>query len=107
MLQKQRSQFLFVSLPRHTYMQSPRDLLVLYGSETGCAEDVAERIGRQARRRRFRVRVVAMDDYDKVKHRHMHGVHFITCLTCRTCSLRRNWWSLCVLPRDKARNLTI
>ncbi|KAJ8655971.1 hypothetical protein O0I10_008411 [Lichtheimia ornata] len=46
-------------------MQSPRDLLVLYGSETGCAEDVAERIGRQARRRRFRVRVVAMDDYDK------------------------------------------
>ena len=47
-------------------MQSPRDLLILYGSETGCAEDVAERIGRQARRRRFRVRVVAMDDYDKV-----------------------------------------
>ena len=46
--------------------QSVRDLLVLFGSETGCAEDVAERIGRQARRRRFRARVIAMDDYDKV-----------------------------------------
>ncbi|KAI8144941.1 hypothetical protein BJV82DRAFT_606828 [Fennellomyces sp. T-0311] len=45
--------------------QSHRDLLILFGSETGCAEDVAERIGRQARRRRFRARVVAMDDYDK------------------------------------------
>ena len=46
--------------------QSYHDLLVLFGSETGCAEDVAERIGRQARRKRFRTRVVAMDDYDKV-----------------------------------------
>ncbi|KAI9316606.1 hypothetical protein BX666DRAFT_2019230 [Dichotomocladium elegans] len=46
-------------------MQSNRDLLILFGSETGCAEDVAERIGRQARRRRFRARVLAMDNYDK------------------------------------------
>lgn len=43
-----------------------RDLLVLFGSETGSAEDVAERIGRQARKRRFRTRVVAMDEYDQV-----------------------------------------
>ena len=50
--------------------QSYHDLLVLFGSETGCAEDVAERIGRQARRRRFRTRVIAMDDYDKVNEFH-------------------------------------
>lgn len=43
-----------------------RDLLVLFGSETGSAEDVAERIGRQARKRRFRTRVVAMDEYGQV-----------------------------------------
>ncbi|KAI8393659.1 uncharacterized protein BYT42DRAFT_551807 [Radiomyces spectabilis] len=44
-----------------------RSLLILYGSETGSAQDVAENIGRQARRRRFRIRVLAMDDYDKLQ----------------------------------------
>jgi hypothetical protein len=32
-------------------------LLVLYGSQTGTAEDVAERVGREARRRFIRARV--------------------------------------------------
>ncbi|XP_077492662.1 NADPH-dependent diflavin oxidoreductase 1-like isoform X2 [Amblyomma americanum] len=40
-----------------------RRFLVLYGSQTGTARDVAERIGRQARRYRFSVSVLAMDDY--------------------------------------------
>ncbi|KAK8771991.1 hypothetical protein V5799_024763 [Amblyomma americanum] len=40
-----------------------RRFLVLYGSQTGTAQDVAERIGRQARRYRFSVSVLAMDDY--------------------------------------------
>lgn len=35
----------------------------MYGSQTGTAEDVAERIGRQARRYRFAVSVMAMNDY--------------------------------------------
>ncbi|XP_028664663.1 NADPH-dependent diflavin oxidoreductase 1 [Erpetoichthys calabaricus] len=39
-------------------------LLVLYGSQTGTAQDTAERIGRQAQRRCFRVRVEALDSYD-------------------------------------------
>lgn len=43
-----------------------RSLLILFGSETGCAQDVAENLARQARRRHFKTRVVAMDDYDKV-----------------------------------------
>ncbi|KAI7901704.1 uncharacterized protein BX663DRAFT_513736 [Cokeromyces recurvatus] len=42
-----------------------RSLVILYGSETGCAQDVAENLGRQARRRHFKTKVVAMDDYDK------------------------------------------
>ncbi|KAI8089420.1 uncharacterized protein BX664DRAFT_332981 [Halteromyces radiatus] len=42
-----------------------RRLTILYGSETGCALDVAETLSRQARRRRFKVRVIAMDDYDR------------------------------------------
>ncbi|SAM07014.1 hypothetical protein [Absidia glauca] len=44
-----------------------RSLTILYGSETGCALDVAETLGRQARRRLFKVRVVAMDDYDRTQ----------------------------------------
>ncbi|XP_066569284.1 NADPH-dependent diflavin oxidoreductase 1 [Amia ocellicauda] len=39
-------------------------LLVLYGSQTGTAQDTAERIGRQAQRRRVEVRVEALDSYN-------------------------------------------
>ncbi|XP_076867747.1 NADPH-dependent diflavin oxidoreductase 1 [Brachyhypopomus gauderio] len=44
-------------------MSSPT-LLVLYGSQTGTAQDTAERIGRQAQRRRVGVRVHALDTYN-------------------------------------------
>lgn len=37
-----------------------RRLLVLYGSETGTAQDVAERVAREARRRHFTVSVASM-----------------------------------------------
>ncbi|KAJ8331849.1 NAPDH-dependent diflavin reductase [Batrachochytrium dendrobatidis] len=40
-------------------------LLVLYGSQTGCAHETAERIAREGRRRYFNVQVEAMDDYNK------------------------------------------
>jgi len=44
-----------------------RRLLVLYGSQTGCAKEVAERIARGAVRRWFQPEVLAMDAYDKVR----------------------------------------
>lgn len=43
-----------------------RNIAILYGSQTGTAEEVAERIGREARRRYLVPRVEAMDDYNKV-----------------------------------------
>ncbi|KAJ8379615.1 hypothetical protein SKAU_G00003930 [Synaphobranchus kaupii] len=43
---------------------SPPSLLVLYGSQTGTAQDTAERIGRQAKRRWLQVRVEALDKYN-------------------------------------------
>ncbi|XP_006163375.1 NADPH-dependent diflavin oxidoreductase 1 isoform X8 [Tupaia chinensis] len=46
-------------------MPSPQ-LLVLFGSQTGTAEDVAERLGREARRRHFGCRVLALDAYPVV-----------------------------------------
>ncbi|KAK1787293.1 hypothetical protein P4O66_002799 [Electrophorus voltai] len=39
-------------------------LLVLYGSQTGTAQDTAERVGRQAQRRRMGVRMHALDTYN-------------------------------------------
>ncbi|MFT7817556.1 NADPH-dependent diflavin oxidoreductase 1 isoform X2 [Arapaima gigas] len=45
---------------------SAHTLLVLYGSQTGTAQDTAERIGRQAQRRHVRVRVEALDSYNVV-----------------------------------------
>ena len=44
-----------------------RQLLVLYGSQTGTAQDVAERVGREAKRRHFSTRVLALDDYQVVR----------------------------------------
>ena len=41
-------------------------LLILYGSQTGTAQDLAERISRQGRRRHFKMKVLPMDSYDKV-----------------------------------------
>ncbi|KAG9354602.1 hypothetical protein JZ751_001315 [Albula glossodonta] len=46
-------------------MPSP-SLLVLYGSQTGTAQDTAERIGRQAKRRWLKVMVEALDSYNVV-----------------------------------------
>ncbi|KAM8934769.1 NADPH-dependent diflavin oxidoreductase 1 isoform 2-T2 [Pelodytes ibericus] len=43
-----------------------RSILILYGSQTGTAEDMAERIGREARRRLFTCRVEALDSYSVV-----------------------------------------
>ncbi|PWN48453.1 riboflavin synthase domain-like protein [Violaceomyces palustris] len=42
-----------------------RQLTILFGTQTGTAEDVANRIGKEARRRRFQVTVRGMDEYDK------------------------------------------
>ena len=43
-----------------------RQVTVLYGSQTGTAQEVAERIGREAKRRYLLARVIALDDYNVV-----------------------------------------
>lgn len=42
-------------------------ILVLFGSQTGTAQDEAERLGREARRRRLGCRVLALDSYAVVR----------------------------------------
>ncbi|XP_076345848.1 NADPH-dependent diflavin oxidoreductase 1-like [Tachypleus tridentatus] len=44
-------------------IEDDRKLLILYGSQTGTAKDHAERIAREAQRRHFMVKVMAMDEY--------------------------------------------
>lgn len=41
-----------------------RKLIVLYGSQTGTAQDIAENIWRMSKRYHFVGGVMAMDDYD-------------------------------------------
>ena len=50
----------------HISIHNPRRILFLYGSQTGCAQDVAENAAREARRMHFSASVSAMDDYDRV-----------------------------------------
>nr|CAG4712427.1 unnamed protein product [Naegleria fowleri] len=47
----------------HYNLPFSRSCCVLYGSQTGCAQEVAERIQREAKRRHLRVKLSALDDY--------------------------------------------
>ena len=40
-------------------------LLILYGSQTGTAAEIASSIARQGRNRHFQVCISSMDDYEK------------------------------------------
>eukprot|EP01083_Nonionella_stella_P110223 322366_1 len=44
--------------------KSNRHVVVLYGSQTGCAQDVAERIDRELKRRHFTTDLCEMDSFD-------------------------------------------
>ncbi|KAI8380771.1 hypothetical protein BD560DRAFT_365320 [Blakeslea trispora] len=82
-----------------------RSLLILYGSETGCAQDVAENLARQARRRHFHARTMAMDDYDKARLIEEKLVIFVCSTTgqgAEPTNMRQFWKFLLRknLPRD-------
>lgn len=51
-----------------------RRISVLYGSQTGTAQEVAERIGREAKRRYLSASVLALDDYNVVSFAPIHVV---------------------------------
>ena len=43
---------------------SQRNVVVLFGSQTGTAQEVAERIGREGERLHFNIEVTSMDNFD-------------------------------------------
>ncbi|XP_058014928.1 NADPH-dependent diflavin oxidoreductase 1 isoform X5 [Ahaetulla prasina] len=58
-----------------------RKMLVLYGSQTGTAQDNAERVGREARRRHFHCKVEALDNYQVANLIHEPLVVFVCATT--------------------------
>uniref|UniRef100_J3SC79 NADPH-dependent diflavin oxidoreductase 1 n=1 Tax=Crotalus adamanteus TaxID=8729 RepID=J3SC79_CROAD len=58
-----------------------RKMLVLYGSQTGTAQDTAERVGREAKRRHFHCKVEALDDYQVANLIHEPLVVFVCATT--------------------------
>ena len=58
-------------------IMSKPTLLVLYGSQTGTAQDTAQRIGRQAKRRWLQVQVLPLDTYNVVS---------VPCLSSAKCA---------------------
>jgi len=54
-------------------MVSSRTALVLYGSETGNAQDVAEEVGKLLQRLRFKVRVTEMNTVQLVSSSTFHA----------------------------------
>ncbi|CAH7685567.1 NADPH dependent diflavin oxidoreductase 1 [Phakopsora pachyrhizi] len=58
-----------------------RRLLILYGSQTGSAEDVANQISRGCRRLHIRTRTLPMDE---IEPRSLLGVNLVTIFVCST-----------------------
>lgn len=56
-------------------------ILILFGSQTGNAQDVAERIGREGKLLLYQTRVLAMDAYDVTQLPQEHLVIFVTSTT--------------------------
>ncbi|KAI1697103.1 FAD binding domain-containing protein [Ditylenchus destructor] len=69
-------------------------LLILFGSETGTAQDAAETVWREARQRRVPARVMAFDDYDIQMLRQEIFVVFIVATSGQgelPTNMRQNW----------------
>lgn len=79
-------------------MMSLPGLLVLYGSQTGSAQDTAQRIGRQAQRRQLQVRVSALDAYNVVSAGWMGGWE-LTILTPNKTKVLLSSIFLCLLEK--------
>lgn len=60
---------------------SHRELTILYATETGNAQDVAERLARHARRLHFSVRVFSIDDYSVVRSIGTYNVYLPHAIT--------------------------
>ncbi|KAG1654611.1 NADPH-dependent diflavin oxidoreductase 1 [Nymphon striatum] len=87
-----------------------RNLTILYGSQTGTAQEVGESLGRTAKRFRFNVIVSSMDDYDIMKLVNETLVVFVCSTTGQgeTPDNMNNFWKFLLrrnLPNTSLLNL--
>uniref|UniRef100_A0A9I9DFR7 NADPH-dependent diflavin oxidoreductase 1 n=1 Tax=Cucumis melo TaxID=3656 RepID=A0A9I9DFR7_CUCME len=62
-------------------MKDQPELLILYATQTGNAQDAAERLGREAEHRGCVVRLLSMDEYDASHLPHEDGIIFVVSTT--------------------------
>ncbi|KAH6565050.1 hypothetical protein BASA60_006255 [Batrachochytrium salamandrivorans] len=62
-------------------LSPPQRLLVLFGSQTGCAHEVADRIAREGHRRHLDVQTMSMDTYNKAQLPNESLVLFVCSVT--------------------------
>ncbi|KAH7924413.1 riboflavin synthase domain-like protein [Leucogyrophana mollusca] len=71
----------FAPVHNHDELQDSRTLLVLYATETGTAQETADRIARECRRVHFQCRVTSMDAYPPSELISEHLVIFVVATT--------------------------
>ena len=62
-------------------MDSHRKISILYGSQTGTAQAVAERVSREAKRLHYEVNLSSMDDYKPIGHLIQQKIVVFVCST--------------------------
>lgn len=72
---------------------SKGSVTVLYASQTGTAQDVGERIGREGRRRHLHVKVAAIDDMPLVCVDRLPVYGLLSRIYMYLCSIRQNCWN--------------
>ena len=60
-----------------------RKLVILYGSETGTAQGVAERVYRESKRLHFETHLSTMDDYRQIVVHFNSRYDRFCCIACR------------------------
>ncbi|KAH7912072.1 riboflavin synthase domain-like protein [Hygrophoropsis aurantiaca] len=92
--------------PEHlNEFQNSRDLLILYATETGTAQETADRIARECRRVHFKCRVISMDSYPQLELISEHLIIFVVATTGSGAEPRAmtSLWSMLLrsdLPTD-------
>ena len=88
-----------------------RKLVVLYGSQTGTAQDVAEQIGREGQRKHLLVKVQSLDDYNIAQLVEERFVIFVVATTGQgdPPDNMNKFWRFILrrsLPQDSLQSLT-
>ncbi|KAL0040841.1 hypothetical protein WJX79_006949 [Trebouxia sp. C0005] len=96
----------------HNARSDHSGLTILYGSQTGNAQDVAERIGREGKRRHFVPRIMAMDAFPVSQLPEEHNVILVSSTTGQgeVPSNMKAFWKFLLrkaLPADSLKGVTV